>query len=177
MAYELDQEPDGELATRTGALAMLIYSLGMCIRCYTGIPTLNVILIVAVFAGALLPYLSRRDKRLLAIPGEDEATEFQRLRSMVREWRTEAAIKGKKMKLPAMPVLLRTVWMGALLLFSAITFATFFVRTVNAVSARIRYMNEWESTSVPGYCTRELSWDLLGCCLLGAVCHHHGGEC
>jgi len=28
MAYELDREPDGDLATRTGELAMLIYSIG-----------------------------------------------------------------------------------------------------------------------------------------------------
>ena len=28
MAYEEDKEPDAELATRTGALAMLFYSLG-----------------------------------------------------------------------------------------------------------------------------------------------------
>ena len=28
MAYELDREPDPELATRTGELAMLIYSIG-----------------------------------------------------------------------------------------------------------------------------------------------------
>ena len=28
MAYELDREPDPELATRTGELAMLIYSVG-----------------------------------------------------------------------------------------------------------------------------------------------------
>jgi len=28
MAYELDREPDGDLATRTGELAMLVYSVG-----------------------------------------------------------------------------------------------------------------------------------------------------
>ncbi len=28
MAYELDEEPDHDLATRTGSFAMLIYSLG-----------------------------------------------------------------------------------------------------------------------------------------------------
>ena len=28
MAYELGKEPDHDLATRTGAFAMLIYSLG-----------------------------------------------------------------------------------------------------------------------------------------------------
>ena len=32
MAYELDKEPDHDLATRTGAFAMLIYSLGMTLR-------------------------------------------------------------------------------------------------------------------------------------------------
>ena len=31
MAYELNKEPDPELATRTGERAMLIYSVGWCI--------------------------------------------------------------------------------------------------------------------------------------------------
>ena len=30
MAYQLDREPDPELATRTGELALLIYSIGTC---------------------------------------------------------------------------------------------------------------------------------------------------
>jgi len=66
MAYENKKEPDAELATRMGALAMLIYSL------------------VAVVAGAVLPQLSRRDKRLLAYPGEDEDTELERLKALVQ---------------------------------------------------------------------------------------------
>jgi len=114
MAYENKKEPDAELATRMGALAMLIYSL------------------VAVVAGAVLPQLSRRDKRLLAYPGEDEDTELERLKALVQDWKEEAADKGKTMKLPVMPLLLRTVWMGALLLFSLIAFSTFFVETVNS---------------------------------------------
>lgn len=32
MAYELNKEPDAELATRTGELAMLIYSIGWCFK-------------------------------------------------------------------------------------------------------------------------------------------------
>ena len=32
MAYELNKEPDPEIATRTGELAMLIYSIGWCFK-------------------------------------------------------------------------------------------------------------------------------------------------
>lgn len=32
MAYELQKEPDAEIATRTGELAMLIYSVGWCFK-------------------------------------------------------------------------------------------------------------------------------------------------
>ena len=32
MAYEQNKEPDPELATRTGELAMLIYSIGRCFK-------------------------------------------------------------------------------------------------------------------------------------------------
>ena len=32
MAYEHNKEPDPELATRTGELAMLIYSIGWCCK-------------------------------------------------------------------------------------------------------------------------------------------------
>jgi len=95
-------------------LAMLIYS------------------VVATLAGALLPHLARPDKRLLAHHDEDEEAELVRLKSTVQVWRAEAASNGKAMKLPVMPLLLRTVWTGALLLFTLITFSTVFVKTVNA---------------------------------------------
>ncbi|OSD04159.1 MFS general substrate transporter [Trametes coccinea BRFM310] len=113
MAYELDREPDHDLATRTGAFAMLLYS------------------IVAVAAGTLLPHLTRRDTRLLAHEGdEDEDAELSRLRAQVREWRAEAARHGKPLRLPYMPFFLRNIWTGALLLFTFLTLMTFFVTTV-----------------------------------------------
>jgi solute carrier family 45 protein 1/2/4 len=97
MAREKNAEPDAEYATRMGALSMLFNS------------------IVAVMAGALLPYLSRRDKRLLRVQDEDEEEETTRLRGLIHEWRAQAAKKGKPMKLPTLPVLYRTIWIGALI--------------------------------------------------------------
>ncbi|KAI0089327.1 hypothetical protein BDY19DRAFT_889996 [Irpex rosettiformis] len=113
MAYELGREPDNELATRTGELALTIYS------------------IVAVIAGILLPRLTVRDTRLLAHEGDDdEDAEFARLRATVTEWRAEAAAKGQPLELPFMPFFLRNIWTGAMLLFSLITFSTFFITKV-----------------------------------------------
>ena len=60
----------------------------------------------------------------------DEDAELTRLRNTVREWRAEAARRGKPLKLPIMPFLLRNIWMGALILFSFLTFSTFFISTV-----------------------------------------------
>lgn len=113
MAQQYDREPDKDLATRTGALAMLLHS------------------IVAVGAGTILPYLARRDIRLLAQnDDEDEDAELTRLRDTVRQWQAEATRKGKPLRLPIMPFLLRNIWMGALLLFSFITTCTFFITKV-----------------------------------------------
>ncbi|EKM59137.1 uncharacterized protein PHACADRAFT_86979 [Phanerochaete carnosa HHB-10118-sp] len=113
MAHELGREPDNDLATRTGEFAMAIYS------------------VVAVIAGILLPRLSQRDSRLLAHEGdEDEDAEFSRLRATVQQWRAEAARQGMPLKLPFMPFFLRNIWMGAMLLFAAITFSTFFITKV-----------------------------------------------
>ncbi|KAI0650349.1 MFS general substrate transporter [Trametes meyenii] len=113
MAYELDEEPDHDLATRTGAFAMLLYSF------------------VAVGAGTLLPRLTRRDMRLLPQGGdEDEDSELTHLRTQVREWRAEAARHGKPLRLPIMPFFLRNIWTGALLLFTFLTLMTFFVTKV-----------------------------------------------
>jgi solute carrier family 45 protein 1/2/4 len=47
MAQEIGAEPDPDVATRAGSLALLIYSF------------------VAIIAGTLLPYLAARDRRLL----------------------------------------------------------------------------------------------------------------
>jgi len=113
MAKETGREPDAEFATRMGNLALLLYS------------------IVAVIAGTLLPQLANRDRRLLEHEGdEEEDAELTRLRNTVREWRADAARKGKPVKLPTMPFMLRNIWTGALVLFSLLMFSTFFVRTV-----------------------------------------------
>ncbi|KAH8105925.1 MFS general substrate transporter [Cristinia sonorae] len=113
MAYEQNKEPDLDYAARIGQLAMLIYS------------------IVAVVAGTLLPHLAQRDDRLLMHDGdEDEDAEISRLKSTVREWRAEAARQGQPLKLPFMPFFLRNIWTGALVLFSLLTFLTFFVSKV-----------------------------------------------
>jgi len=116
MAREKNAEPDPEYATRVGALSMLLNS------------------VVATAAGALLPYLSRRDTRLLRVQDEDEEEETTRLRELIYEWRADAAKKGKTMRLPTLPVLYRTIWIGALLLFTILTMSTFFVTSALGVS-------------------------------------------
>jgi solute carrier family 45, member 1/2/4 len=65
----------------------------------------------------------------------DENAEISRIRATVRQWRVEAAQKGKPLKLPVMPFLLRNIWTGALVLFSLLTFSTFFITTVVQVSS------------------------------------------
>ncbi|KAI0081691.1 MFS general substrate transporter [Panus rudis PR-1116 ss-1] len=113
MAYEQQSDPDQDTATRMGELAMLLYS------------------IVAVVAGAVLPHLSERDTRLLAHETDVDAdAEVSRLRILVRNWRAEAARKGKPLRLPFMPFFLRNIWTGAMLLFTLITFSTFFITKV-----------------------------------------------
>jgi solute carrier family 45 protein 1/2/4 len=88
-------------------------------------------------AGIVLPYLARRDVRLLAHSDdedEDEDAELARIRDMVRQWQAEAVRKGKPLRLPIMPFLLRNIWMGAMLLFSFISASTFFITKVWQVS-------------------------------------------
>ena len=43
------------------------------------------------------------------------------------QWRAEAARKGRPLKLPRMPFMLRNIWTGAMLLFTVLTFSTFFI--------------------------------------------------
>jgi solute carrier family 45 protein 1/2/4 len=113
MAYEQDKEPDGEIAIRTGNLAMLIYS------------------VVAVVAGTVLPHLATRDRRLMGRKTDvDEDAEVSRLRAMVRQWKVDAARASRPLHLPVMPFLLRNIWTAALLLFSLLTLSTFFITTV-----------------------------------------------
>ncbi|EMD40799.1 hypothetical protein CERSUDRAFT_45210 [Gelatoporia subvermispora B] len=132
MAYELDREPDGDTATRTGEFAMLLYS------------------IVAVAAGALLPRLTRRDTRLLAHEGdEDEDAEMTRLRAQVLQWRANAARQGRPLQLPYMPFFLRNIWTAALIWFTILTFSTFFITKV------------WQATimvSLVGICWAVACW-------------------
>lgn len=91
-------------------------------------------LVVAVMAGTLLPHLAGRDRRLMPYKSDvNEDAELTRLRNVVRVWRAEAARKGKPLRLPVMPFLLRNIWTGALLLFSILTFSTFFISTVAQV--------------------------------------------
>lgn len=131
MAYERDEEPDSTLATRTGVLAMLLYSLGnhqMLLAFDLYLPNAT---IVSVCAGTILPHLAGRDRRLLRHKGDvDEDAELTRLKATVQRWRAEAARQGRPLRLPVMPFLLRNIWTGALLLFTVLTFSTFFVTTV-----------------------------------------------
>ncbi|KAJ6515756.1 hypothetical protein C8R45DRAFT_217962 [Mycena sanguinolenta] len=120
MAQEMGEEPDPEYATRTGEFAMLLYS------------------IVAVISGTILPHLANRDRRLMAHQGDDdEDAELTRIRNTVRQWKAEAARHGKPLRLPVMPFLLRNIWTGALLLFTALTMSTFFITTVQQATVFI----------------------------------------
>ncbi|EGO27826.1 hypothetical protein SERLADRAFT_447045 [Serpula lacrymans var. lacrymans S7.9] len=119
MAYQNGVEPDKDVATRRGEFALLLYSL------------------VAVAAGTLLPHLARRDRRLLPREGDNEEEDFTRLRAHIRHWQEEATRHGKTFRLPRSPIFLRDIWTGALILFTVITFSTFFISTVPQATAAI----------------------------------------
>lgn len=114
MAYETGKEPDNELATRTGEFAMLLYS------------------IVAVLAGVILPWFARRDRRLLPVEGDDEDAQIERFRGRLHLWRQEGITR-----LPKMPWLLRDIWTAAMLLFTLLTFSTFWISTVKQATVAI----------------------------------------
>jgi solute carrier family 45 protein 1/2/4 len=96
---------------------------------------------VAIAAGIVLPHLARRDVRLLAPSDEeDEDAALARLRDTVGGWQAEAARKGKPLRLPIMPFLLRNIWMGAMLLFSLITASTFFITQVWQVGSHLIHL-------------------------------------
>lgn len=114
MAYETGKEPDNELATRTGEFAMLLYS------------------IVAVLAGSVLPIFARRDRRLLPVEGDDEDAQIERFRGRLHMWRQEGITK-----LPKMPWLLRDIWTAAMILFTLLTFSTFWISTVKQATVAI----------------------------------------
>lgn len=130
MAYEQKKEPNPELATRTGEFAMLIYSVGLFFILVLLLLNFDRLL-VGVAAGTILPHLAARDRRLMGDKADvDETAEISRLRATVRQWRIEAARKGRALHLPVMPFLLRNIWTGALLFFSLLMFSTFFISTV-----------------------------------------------
>jgi solute carrier family 45 protein 1/2/4 len=87
-------------------------------------------LIVAVIAGVGLPYLTRRNPSLLPEEGDDEQTHIQRLRLNLHQWREEALASGKSVRLPRRPILLRDIWMGAMVLFTILMFSSFWISTV-----------------------------------------------
>jgi hypothetical protein len=128
-----------------------------------------------VVAGSLLPHLAQRDPRLLPNKDEDEDAQLSRLRNTIREWRTETARRGKPLRLPMMPFLLRDIWIGALLLFTLLTFSTFFVSTVPQVRRSTQTVFFFAQYN-PGNYNDWVNWDMLGSSLLGAVCYHHGGR-
>ncbi|TEB35620.1 MFS general substrate transporter [Coprinellus micaceus] len=120
MAKEIGKEPDAEFATRMGERAMLFYS------------------IVGVVAGTVLPHLATRDRRILArYENETQDEELNYLKKLVREWRVDAAQRGRPLRLPMMPFLLRNIWTGAMLLFSLLSFSTFFISTVSQATIYI----------------------------------------
>src|SRR5258708_10078873 len=70
---------------------------------------------VAVAAGIVLPYLARRDVRLLALSDEEnEDAELARLRDTVRQWRLEGVRQSKTLAFPLIPLFLRRICVGAL---------------------------------------------------------------
>ncbi|KAK0191134.1 hypothetical protein F5146DRAFT_1137928 [Armillaria mellea] len=123
MAHEIGKEPDRDLAAQRGELAMLLYS------------------VVSVISGTVLPHLASRDRRLMAHKEDvDEDAELTRIQNMVHEWRTEAARKGRPLRLPVMPFLLRNIWTGAMLWFSLLTFSTFFITDVIQASIFVAFV-------------------------------------
>lgn len=85
---------------------------------------------MAVIAGALLPSLARRDPRLLPQEGDDEQMHVQRLRLNLHQWREEALVAGKSLRFPRRPLLLRDIWMAAMVLFTVLMLSSFWISTV-----------------------------------------------
>jgi len=99
-------------------------------------------------AGTILPHLAARDRRLMGDKADvDENAEISRLRAIVRQWRVEAASRGKALHLPVMPFLLRNIWTGALVLFSLLMLSTFFISTV----FQVRFVHHTKCTQVPTF--------------------------
>ena len=89
---------------------------------------------MAVVSGTFLPYLARRDLLInLQEDDDDDDSEDSRLRDAVLSLQSEAIRKGKPLRPPRMPLLLRNIWTGALLLFTLLMFSTFFITKVSQV--------------------------------------------
>lgn len=151
----------------------------MCTSPYFCYASLLKTQVVGVISGAVLPHLAGRDRRLLGRKTDvDEDAEISRLRGTVRKWKVDAARQGKPLKLPVMPFLLRNIWTGALLLFTFLTFMTFFVETVAQVSRKPRIIS-LTLTLVPRRIGNRLYLprrDIMGSRCMGALCDHHGGK-
>jgi len=130
---------------------------------------------VAVVAGTIIPKFATRDKRLMPRNTDVDAdAELSRLRLMVRQWKIEAAQKGRDLHLPVMPFLLRNIWTGALIFFALLMFSTFFITTTTQVCAFTILLSSYSYCT--GFHLHCCPRSLLGSYSLGAVHHHNGGE-
>ena len=137
--------------------------------------------VVAVTSGTVIPYLASRDQRLLALndqEDEDEDAETVRIRELVRAWKSEAAREGRPLKLPTMPFMLRNIWTSSLVLYAVLMASTFFIRTVVMVFFHIITDAIYQFTSPFSTGNRHVDtgWHLLGCNVLGSICHTDGGS-
>ncbi|BEI80167.1 hypothetical protein CcaverHIS002_0106960 [Cutaneotrichosporon cavernicola] len=112
MSHEQGRNADRGEATRVGSFAMLLYAF------------------VAITAGTVLPWFSQRDERLLPNDYDDDEAESARIRDTVDVWRRDAHRRGRPLKLPRMPFMLRDVWTCALVFFFVLMMSTFFISTV-----------------------------------------------
>ena len=105
----------------------------------------------------------------------DESAELSRIRATVRQWRVEAAQKGKPLQLPVMPFLLRNIWTAALVLFSLLNFSTFFITTVTQVSS-FNFVWTIPLPYAQGHDIYQSCWHILGSGNVGTFCDRHGGN-
>ncbi|KAG2095085.1 MFS general substrate transporter [Suillus discolor] len=69
---------------------------------------------------------------LYSIEGDDEDAQIEHFRGRLHMWRQEGTIK-----LPKMPWLLRDIWTAAMILFTLLTFSTFWISTVKQATVAI----------------------------------------
>ena len=103
----------------------------------------------------------------------NEDAEISRLRAIVQQWRAEAARKGMPLRLPITPFLLRNIWMAALILFTILTFSTFFISTVTQVWHS--FLQKMVTFMFLGNCLYQSCWHLLGSGYVGSIRYHYGG--